>query len=271
MNADFIKKLLRTRHVNNEDVFIEECKVGASGGMGMDNHCYRLDAWAMKKSWTNPTTWGYEIKVSRGDFLNDNKWQNYLPYCSDFYFVCPNGLIDKSELPQEVGLIAVHGERLYTKKKAVRRNIVIPEGLYRYILMNRVAVTREYRNYKDLNYWQDMLEQAQGKKQLGWALKHKIGELVKGQRRDLERENEQLQNKIERYEAVDKFCAEHGINLGCNQWRLADHLKEKVIPKPAISLELRVALQSLQRQLNTADLALTECLNSANNTEETGS
>jgi len=51
---------------------------------------------------------GYEFKVDRQDFLNEiktGKWKNYLPYCHTFSFVCPKGLIDKSEVPSKVGLL----------------------------------------------------------------------------------------------------------------------------------------------------------------------
>lgn len=51
---------------------------------------------------------GYEFKVSRADYFADlkrGKWQKYLRYCNTFSFVCPKGLIDKNEVPPEVGLL----------------------------------------------------------------------------------------------------------------------------------------------------------------------
>lgn len=56
---------------------------------------------------------GYEIKVSRQDFLTDKKWQEYLPYCNQFYFVVPKGLILPEELPPEIGLIYIEPGNLY--------------------------------------------------------------------------------------------------------------------------------------------------------------
>ncbi len=47
----------------------------------------------------------YEIKSSRGDFLSDSKWANYLPYCTHFSFVAPAGAIFRWELGREIGLI----------------------------------------------------------------------------------------------------------------------------------------------------------------------
>jgi hypothetical protein len=50
----------------------------------------------------------HEIKVSRSDFFSDvksEKWKKYQPFCSHFYFVCPLGMVQKSEVPIEAGLM----------------------------------------------------------------------------------------------------------------------------------------------------------------------
>ena len=58
--------MLEIRH--SEDIYVPECKSGQSWG---NDTCYRLDEWAMKKSYSKPLITGYEIKVSRNDFMND--------------------------------------------------------------------------------------------------------------------------------------------------------------------------------------------------------
>ena len=87
IETDDIKVLLKYRH--KDDIFVTECKTGSS----WFSEIQMLDGWAMKKKWSQPLSVGYEIKISRGDFLNDNKWMGYLPYCNELYFVCPVGLI----------------------------------------------------------------------------------------------------------------------------------------------------------------------------------
>lgn len=133
--AGDLLELLRARHVN--DVFVGECHMGPSGSR-------RLDAWAMPRSWAPWTTIGYEIKVSRQDFLHDNKWAEYLSVCHQLYFVCPNGLISAEELPQDVGLIwsTKQGSRLLTKRKAARREIDEHKiiKLLTYVLMSRTNI-----------------------------------------------------------------------------------------------------------------------------------
>lgn len=217
ITAKDIKELLKNKHRTNDDIFVDECKVGSSWNNTMDKTCYRLDAWAMKKSWTNPTTWGYEIKVSRSDFLNDNKWQNYLTYCSDFYFVCPKGIIKPEELAPEVGLITVNGSRLYTAKKAIRRNIQIPDGLYRYIMMSRVKITSEClledKRERSLNFWKGELKKINECKEVGWMLSEKINKMCKDKIENTELENEKLVKQNKNLEHIKQFCIENNIDF----------------------------------------------------------
>lgn len=49
--------------------------------------------------------YGYEVKSSRSDFTSDKKWKSYVPFFNYFYFATPPGIIDKKELPPEVGLL----------------------------------------------------------------------------------------------------------------------------------------------------------------------
>lgn len=129
-------KLLRERH--KEDLYVEECKDGATWNRAH----YRLDGWAMAKSWSAPRMIGYEIKVSRGDFMRDDKWPNYLPLCNELYFVCPAKLIQPEEIPDKVGLIWAGG-RLITKRKAAYREITPPTSLMTYILICRTKIDTE--------------------------------------------------------------------------------------------------------------------------------
>lgn len=62
----------------------------------------------------------YEIKASRADFLRDGKWENYLRYCTHFSIVCAAGVVQRWELPREVGLIE-YGNPAFEKMLANRR------------------------------------------------------------------------------------------------------------------------------------------------------
>ncbi len=98
-------------------------------------HCYGIknyqDAmWMEEFSWGpvrfdlltldlfNWTIRGFEIKISRQDFLADKKWPNYLPYVNLFYFATLPGVINKGELPDEIGWIELHEHGFTVRQKA---------------------------------------------------------------------------------------------------------------------------------------------------------
>lgn len=66
----------------------------------------RLDGVALEVNWRGDT-WisGFEVKVSRGDFLRDAKYLRYKDYADDLTLVCPARMIDRSEVPEPVGLM----------------------------------------------------------------------------------------------------------------------------------------------------------------------
>lgn len=139
INATRLLALLAERH--KEDVFVPECKDGRTvGAAGI----LRLDAWAMVRSWSPVRTIGYEIKVSRGDWLGDRKWERYADLVHELWVVAPAGIVHVEELPQSVGLLVPTstGSRLLTKRRAVRRDIdpSAENDLLRYVLMSRARI-----------------------------------------------------------------------------------------------------------------------------------
>ena len=146
VSAKHILGLLAKRHC--DDVFIPECKNGPTWRkVSRGQITYRMDAWVLKRSWAQPCTTGYEIKVSRSDFLQDKKWKKYLPLCNKFFFVCPDDtIIRKDELPKYVGLIYLTKDctSLRAVKRAVYRDVVLPDNLWRYIVMCRSEISNTY-------------------------------------------------------------------------------------------------------------------------------
>lgn len=210
-NSKAILTLLSNRH--SEDVFVPECKDGPTMGC---NH-FRLDAWVMKKSWTNPMTFGYEIKVSRSDFINDNKWHNYLPLCNQFYFVCPFGLIQPDELPAEAGVIwaSKNFTRLYIKKKAPARMVDIPISLYQYILMCRTEITRDinYFGKSDAEYWRDYMALKKENIDFGHRVGKKIKEVIKKEIEEVKSESKKIHNQNEEFKKIKDFLIEIGVDV----------------------------------------------------------
>lgn len=110
-----ITNALKAKHMA-KDIFAAQVKIGPAGSKIMD-------AVAVKKTWSPRTIIGYEIKVSRADFLSDQKHPHYMKNCNIFYFVAPKGIIEKSEIPEGAGLmICNENGTLWTSKKAPYRD-----------------------------------------------------------------------------------------------------------------------------------------------------
>lgn len=126
-----IYEALRAKH--RGDLYAEEVCCGSGGAR-------RLDAWAARRSWSPWETVGYEVKVTRGDFMNDQKLHEYRRYVHRLFVVTPWKLVMPEELPPEVGLMWLTntGTRLIRKKQSPR--IEPPKGDLPIlsILINRV-------------------------------------------------------------------------------------------------------------------------------------
>jgi len=206
LTESVITTLLANKH--SEDVFVPQCKTGRSG-----IYCHIMDAWAMKRSWTSRCCTGYEIKVSRGDFLDDYKWFSYLPFCNCLYWVCPSGLIDPSEVAESTGLMWVSktGTRLYTKKKAPHRDVVIDNDIFYYILMWRARVTRENAGQDATQYWRQWLDNKRDDQALGYEVSRKIQQLYSDNVTKVKTENRRLAREIKALRDVQKMLKKLGV------------------------------------------------------------
>ncbi len=261
MTADKMKELIENKH--SKDVCVIECKNGQSWG----NNLRKLDAWVMLKTWSPFTTIGYEVKVSRSDFLNDGKWQEYLPYCHLFYFACPPGVISVDELPQEVGLVlgSKNLRNLVTKRKAVRRE---PEpdklvDLMAYILMARTNVVSDMweanapdKRGANIEYY---LEEAKRRQTLAANVRGHIREVYE-QSIERDRQAEQKMREIEQFRCQLKGL---GIewNYETNNWQESSKVQDSIaeLKKHLDANELR-SMAQLGRQLLSLSENLTKKL-----------
>jgi hypothetical protein len=168
MDSKFITSVLYKKH--KADFSIHQANTGQKYSFGT----FVLDFWSIKVDWKKTDTIGYEIKVSREDFLNDSKWHNYLPYCNKFYFACPVGLIKPEELDPKVGLVYVNERGTHkVVKAAVFRIGEPPPGIFKHILLTRLQefikkpVTRS-------DVIKEYLEGKANSRELGLALKSKL-------------------------------------------------------------------------------------------------
>lgn len=250
MTSDEIVKLLAVRH--SQDVFVPECKDGPS----QYTTSLRLDAWAMNKSWSSPCMYGYEVKVSRSDFVGDHKWTEYSHLCNQLYIVCPAKLIAPDEVKAictHAGLVWAYQNRLHTKAKALHRAIEPPADLMRYVLMCRARIDREWSPGDRTAYWRDWMAEKDEAKDLGMAASRKIKELVRARIRAAELENKGLENKISELSAIRAFLAEHGMNEQI--WSVRDRHKELAAKVPC---GLAFLLSSVIRDLTSLQSTVQE-------------
>lgn len=176
IRAHEIKKGLADKHA--DEFFMTEVKNGPTWS-ARKGELLQLDGLAIKKSWTKPCITGYEVKVSRNDFLNDEKWPAYMEYCHRFYFACPKGLIQPEELPDDVGLIWYSPDydkvgNLYTRKKALFRNIEISQEMLYYIIICRLENDRHPFFSSRREYYQMWVEDKMTRQELGFRVQNKM-------------------------------------------------------------------------------------------------
>lgn len=224
ITAEDITRLLKERHKSNLWVSVPECKIGSSWNM---KNCQRFDFWTMAKSYSKPRYIGYEIKVSRQDFLNDFKFQGYLNYCREFYFVSPPGIIFKDEIPPECGLMycSKNAKMLITKKKAPVRNIEIPMSIIDYILISRVAIREEHKT-NSLEYWKKYVSEKEESKRVGTIAKQKIATKIKTRCGDILQENLKLKNENLRLQSVKDFMDSAGIEDTQSVFRIKGEIQK---------------------------------------------
>ncbi len=215
-----ILERLAAKHA--DAVFVEECAMGSR-----QNGCRRLDAWVLLKTWSPFTTIGYEVKNSRGDFLQDRKWQEYLIACHEFNFVCPAKLIAPEELPAEVGLLWTAGEsRLITKRRAVRRepDPVTVCRLMTYVLMARSTIVADMwetnRETKE-QFWRRWLANRAEAKELGYHVSGKIRERLA----EAESGRRRAEDDRHRLESVREQLITLGLDGDASAWRIAERLR----------------------------------------------
>jgi hypothetical protein len=218
-----IKNALAKMH--KEEFFMTECKNGPTQFSSM-NGLMKFDAVAIYKSWTRPCIRIYEIKVSRSDFLADIKFRTYLPYCHEMYFAVPVGLIDRNELPADIGLVYYNPEKksLSTKLKATYRNIAIDPNMLMYIIMNRLESQEPYFVSSNAEYFNAWIMNKMSNKELGWKIRNKmVGELSK-----LQSELESFKYEKERREElkeIDNLLRTYGYGyFNCSMARFIKHL-----------------------------------------------
>ncbi|MGE6260891.1 MmcB family DNA repair protein [Heyndrickxia sporothermodurans] len=248
VTAQDIKYALSQKH--REDFFLTEVR---NGSTWMSRELSIMDGLAIKKSWAKPCLTGYEIKVSRSDFMNDEKWPVYKELCHRFYFACPTGLIQADELPDDVGLVWFNPDKktLYTRKKAKFRNIEMSTDLFYYIIISRL----ENEKHPFFSSQRELLEQYIIDKVSKQELGRRVGSKLMNDLVELEKENRNLQRKLERLEQnesdfkrIQEVMRKNGLNM--YRWNAAEELdKALTTTVPPKFIETLEVIQNASNRL----------------------
>lgn len=242
-----IKEALASQHY--KDFFVTECKNGPTYNP-TGNGLLIFDAIAIAKSWSNPRIVIYEVKVSRNDFLRDGKYQCYLPYCHEFYFVVPKGMVKKEELPENVGLkyYDPNTKAIRTVKKAVYRHIELNPELFMYIIMNKLESDR----YPFFHNKKEYAEAYLNEKNMRYDIGRKLGSKMATEIERLIQENDRLSKTKEDIELLQSILLTlkgHGISIWWKEdipKKLEEALSRKY-PKELDQIEQQI--QNLQNYL----------------------
>ena len=219
VRADQVLRALARRHTNHQqkDLFLTQVKTGATWS---NKQLLIFDALAIARSWANPRITGYEVKVDRGDFLRDTKWPGYLPYCHEFYFVCPTGLIHPDELSTGVGLIYYSAEedRLVTKRRAVHRAIELRWDLFYYIAICRTESDRHPFFSDRREFLEAWLQDKADKRVLGQVVGSRMAKELESLYRRMSELERELETQSKAGEHLEQLRGLIGDALGVRCW-----------------------------------------------------
>jgi len=203
------------------------------------------------------TTIGYEIKCSRHDFEEDQKWTNYLDLCHQFYFVCPAGLIRATDLPNQIGIIWASKDKLHTKRKAgrIKPDIEKLNRLLIYVVMSRSQIVDNMYHVNDqkpkshLQLVKEATEIANEKRELAYFVTGHVRDIVT-ETHKAGQELEYREDRIERFEEQLKLL---GITWDSQNGNWSDTLRvedEINILKKRIDNRALGKMKQLASQLN---------------------
>lgn len=191
--------------------------------------------------------------------MQDAKWHLYLQYCNEFYFVVPDGLISKNELPENVGLIYYYPESgcLKKKRKAMWREIEEPVGVYKYIIYSRLERDR-IPFYEDrAEYARAYIEDKSAKRRLGRAFSGKlVDDLVEAQMRLAVLEK--TEEKLHLLDELISIMKKHNVGRYCWKYNELPAELDKAL-ESHYPEELDDVCKDLQYLVNRMDRIKKEC------------
>lgn len=117
VTTPLVRELLRKRYAAPEWALMEEVAPATGGGTRYAD-AIAVNLWSSR----GHAVHGFEIKISRGDWLrelkNPEKAEPVFRYCDHWFIVAPRGIVHEHELPPTWGLLEVRASGLVAVKAA---------------------------------------------------------------------------------------------------------------------------------------------------------
>ena len=211
LSADTIKAILAERHSGQGWAYFHEHRPMTGCGATVNS----IDGVAVGLWMKTFGIFSYEIKISRGDFLQDvrqfkKKHSCALDISHYFYYVCPWGLIDKSEVPEIAGLMYINKSNgIQIKKQAVLRELEsMPIEYFQGFVRefgNKVDNTKIPIQLMGKNVTKDELLDmidSEAEKKKGWQFEKSVNEAV-------DKRTEKTENERRLMENLKRTCGIH--------------------------------------------------------------
>ena len=173
LTAKTIKRVLQEYYCEPQPgkyVFLEEVLVG--GGNIADGIAIGCNGKYLKL--------GFEVKISRSDFLKEmkqpRKRQSTVAMTNQFYFVTPDRMLNKDEIPEETGLLEIQehdgtgsrrnieGYKVVLKKKAPCTRATEPRGMWETLLRRAWGQARHRYMTSEVAYWKSSYKELQSRR-----------------------------------------------------------------------------------------------------------
>jgi hypothetical protein len=114
------------------------------------------------------------VKVSRSDWLGDQKWNAYIPLCHRFSIAAAHGVVHDGEVPAGIGWYEYNPatKTLRIKQKVVHRDIEPDANMLMYIIMSKIQSDRIPFHADRAALFRDYVEGKREARYIGRALSH---------------------------------------------------------------------------------------------------
>lgn len=250
MTAAHLLRLIEVRH--SGATCVPACKMGRAGSRVMD-------AWVLLPTWSPMTTIGYEIKVSRSDWLQDQKFEVYRAACHLFLIVAPKGVVQAGELPAGVGLLEPvgvgDGQRLVMRVKPARQ--VVDHEALSLVMAHALMWRKDDRagripRDRRADTWATWVRDRQKFRVIGRSVSARMRALVT----EAEQAAMRAEARAEQLEEAARVLADLGIQSGHNYYSTRQRVQQAVAERHGDTLaaiaRTQVALAEMQARVEQA-------------------